>query len=189
MSISTDPSTSSNKPEAPIVAKCVQSSARRRPGASVMRKAFANADGSKLRVVRAGARVFHYGWVRTPEAMREKTFFMDQLYHGDPSTQAEATRTPFTGDNYRYKRFWGLRKFRGTHPAVMRERIAKKGWHWDLARVPVHLGVERREESRSRSHRARHGRSVSSSTAAIFWSRIPKPPKGCDEVRTRRHDL
>lgn len=99
-------------------------------------QSFRKPDGSKLRVVRAGARVFHYGWVRTPEAMREKTFFMDQLYHGDPSTQAEATRTPFTGDNYRYKRFWGLRKFRGTHPAVMRERIAKKGWHWDLAQSP-----------------------------------------------------
>lgn len=99
-------------------------------------QSFRKRDGSKLRVVRADARVFHYGWVRPPEAMREKTYFMDQLYHGDPSAQAARSRTPFTGDNYRYKRFWGLRRFAATHPAVMQDRIAKKGWHWDLARSP-----------------------------------------------------
>jgi glycosyltransferase involved in cell wall biosynthesis len=96
-------------------------------------QSFRRADGSKLRVIRAGgARVFHYGWVRTPEAMREKTFFMDTLYHGAPSAEAAARGVPHTGDNYRYKRFWGLRPFKATHPSVMRERIAAKGWRWDL---------------------------------------------------------
>jgi hypothetical protein len=100
-------------------------------------QSFRKADGSKLRVLRPGARVFHYGWVRTPEAMREKTYFMDQLYHGDPDAKAQETGTPHTGDNYRYKRFWGLRPFRGTHPLVMKERIVRKGWHWDLAASPL----------------------------------------------------
>lgn len=96
-------------------------------------QSFRRGDGSKLDVIRAGARVFHYGWVRPPEAMREKTFFMDQLYHGDPSKEQAATRTPHTGDNYRYKRIWGLFPFQDTHPRVMHERIRSKGWHWDLA--------------------------------------------------------
>src|SRR5262249_35129512 len=47
-------------------------------------QSFRKPDGEKLRVARAKARVFHYGWVRTPDAMKEKTFFMDQLYHGAP---------------------------------------------------------------------------------------------------------
>jgi hypothetical protein len=94
-------------------------------------QSFRKADGSKPRVLRSGARVFHYGWVRTPEAMREKTLFMDGLYHGAPGAGE-----PATGENYRYKRFWGLRTFEGTHPAVMGPRIASKGWHWDLARSP-----------------------------------------------------
>jgi GT2 family glycosyltransferase len=68
--------------------------------------------------------------------MREKTFFMDQLYHGKPGASDEAARTPHTGDNYRYKRFWGLAPFEGTHPAVMAERIRAKGWHWDLSGSP-----------------------------------------------------
>src|SRR6185295_9837059 len=69
-------------------------------------QSFRKASGEKLGAARAGARVFHYGWVRTPDAMKEKTFFMDQLYHGKPEPRNEATGTPHTGDNYRYKRFW-----------------------------------------------------------------------------------
>jgi hypothetical protein len=96
-------------------------------------QSFRKPDGSKLAVVRGGARVYHYGWVRTPEAMREKTRFMDSLYHGAP---AEGGAEPATGDAYRYKRFWGLKRFAGSHPRVMRERIAAKNWRWDLERSP-----------------------------------------------------
>jgi len=100
-------------------------------------QSFRLGDGEKPPVLRANARVFHYGWVRTPEAMREKTFFMDQLYHGDPTEAQRAAGIPHSGENYRYKRIWGLRPFRGEHPLVMRERIKAKGWHWDLARSPL----------------------------------------------------
>ncbi|MEK6579632.1 MAG: glycosyltransferase family 2 protein [Bdellovibrionota bacterium] len=99
-------------------------------------QSFRKKDGTKLSVVRSEARVFHYGWVRTPEAMREKTFFMDQLYHGEPILSLESKRTPHTGDNYKYKKFWGLRTFLGTHPNVMKDRIDKKGWHWNLSESP-----------------------------------------------------
>lgn len=100
-------------------------------------QSFRKPGSEKLRVLRSGARVFHYGWVRTPEAMREKTFFMDQLYHGAPKAGDAERGVPHTGDNYRYKRFWGLRPFKGSHPATMAERIRAKGWHWDLGRSPL----------------------------------------------------
>jgi hypothetical protein len=99
-------------------------------------QSFRKKDGSKLKVAHCGARVFHYGWVRSPEAMKEKTFFFDQLYHGDPSTKDADQKIPHTGDNYRYKRIWGLRPFRGKHPSVMHQRIRNKGWHWDLENSP-----------------------------------------------------
>lgn len=99
-------------------------------------QSFRQLDGEKLTVIHSGARVFHYGWVRTPEAMREKTFFMDQLYHGAPSPEDALGGVPHTGENYRYKRFWGLERFHGAHPQVMTERIRKKGWHWDLQSSP-----------------------------------------------------
>lgn len=92
-------------------------------------------DGSKPQVVRTGAKIYHYGWVRPPEVMKEKTFFMDTLYHGNKKTSKDGT--PHSGDNYRYKRIWGLYPFRGTHPEVMKKRIADKKWFWDLSKSPL----------------------------------------------------
>jgi glycosyltransferase involved in cell wall biosynthesis len=103
-------------------------------------QSFRKTDGTKLSVIHSNARIFHYGWVRTPEAMKEKTFFMDQLYHGDPHPEDAAQGTPHTGDNYRYKKIWGLEPFTGIHPEVMKERILRKGWHWDLENSPMTLG-------------------------------------------------
>ena len=100
-------------------------------------QSFRKPDGSKLKVIRPEARVFHYGWVRTPEAMKEKTYFMDQLYHGAPKSEDATDGIPHTGDNYRYKRFWGLRRYEGSHPATMEKRIQAKGWHWDLEHSPL----------------------------------------------------
>ena len=104
-------------------------------------QSFRKTDGNKLAVLHSGARIFHYGWVRTPEAMREKTYFMDQLYHGTPKAEDAELGIPHTGDNYRYKRFWGLKAYTGTHPQVMQERILRKGWHWDLAGSPLIWGL------------------------------------------------
>lgn len=100
-------------------------------------QSFRKPDGSKLRVAMADARVFHYGWVRHPDAMKEKTFFMDTLYHGDPTGAAAHEGRPHTGDNYRYKRIWGLMRFRGTHPQVMSERVRLRGWNWNLEGTPL----------------------------------------------------
>ncbi len=99
-------------------------------------QSFRKTNGEKLRVIHSGARIFHYGWVRSPQTMREKTFFMDQLYHGTPSPENTEKRIPHTGDNYRYKRIWGLQSFQGNHPQVMENRIQNKGWHWDLKHSP-----------------------------------------------------
>ena len=96
-------------------------------------QSFRKPDGSKLQAILTSARIFHYGWVRTPDAMKEKTIFMDQLYHGDQPKGAEA---PHSGDNYRYRRFWGLQEYTGSHPAVMKTRILEKGWKWDLNNSP-----------------------------------------------------
>jgi glycosyltransferase involved in cell wall biosynthesis len=96
-------------------------------------QSFLKSDGTKLNALLSEARIFHYGWVRTPEAMREKTDFMDQLYHGDAK---EGAVLPQSGDNFRYKRFWGLQSYLGTHPSVMQTRIAEKGWNWDLMASP-----------------------------------------------------
>lgn len=82
----------------------------------------------KLKVVSTAARIFHYGWVRPPEVMREKTVAMDKLYHGDKGG---------TGDNYRYKRILGLEAFRGSHPQWMQKRVEGKNWSVQLLHAPL----------------------------------------------------
>jgi hypothetical protein len=95
-------------------------------------QSFRKPGGKKLKVLRANARIFHYGWVREPHAMREKVYFADQLYHGEPTPQSAKTRTPHTGNDYQYKNLWGLKAFRGTHPPAMQARIQSKTWSWNL---------------------------------------------------------
>lgn len=87
----------------------------------------------KLRVIHSGARIFHYGWVRPPEVMKEKTREMDTFYH---------TQGPGTGDNYKYKRVYGLERFHGTHPALMAPRIEAKRWKIDLLASPLVFTVK-----------------------------------------------
>lgn len=97
-------------------------------------QSFRKAEGQKLTVyypTKGKVRVLHYGWVRPPEAMKEKTVFMDSLYHQNSTAENLAT-----GNNYLYKRFWGLKRFQGNHPLVMKERIQKKNWNWDFGKSP-----------------------------------------------------
>ncbi len=81
-------------------------------------QSFRYITGDKIAGVLTDARIFHYGWVRPPEVMKAKTGFMDTLYHAGATADQ-----PATGDNYKYKRFVGLKPFRGTHPAVMQLRV------------------------------------------------------------------
>ena len=101
-------------------------------------QSFKKPDGKKLKALLTAARIFHYGWVRTPDAMKEKTKFMDELYHGD---QSEGAVNPHSGENYRYKRFWGLKRYQGTHPTVMKKRIAEKDWNWNLKASPFVFSI------------------------------------------------
>jgi hypothetical protein len=81
-------------------------------------QSFRHSDGRKLNAVLTRARIFHYGWVRPQEVMRQKTGFMDTLYHQNASSDK-----PQTGENYLYKRFVGQKRFTGTHPKVMHARV------------------------------------------------------------------
>lgn len=88
-------------------------------------------SGKKLRVLRANSRIYHYGWVRPQPVMQEKTVAFDSLYHASG---------PGTGDNYKYKHIYGLQKFTGTHPLVMRDRIsAASAWSKSVLDEPLYF--------------------------------------------------
>ena len=80
-------------------------------------------DGRKLRTRSTGAWVYHYGYVKPPSNMAAKMDYFLSLYDGRKVTPGEELQAEF------YE--WDLRTcepFRGSHPLVMKERIAAKDW-------------------------------------------------------------
>jgi glycosyltransferase involved in cell wall biosynthesis len=93
---------------------------------------FARRDGRKLRIRKTGATIYHYGWARAPEVLRTKTIAFQKLYHDDRYVAEHYEQVPaeYLSDvdiAFRY---------RGTHPAVMRDLIGGTNWQIPKARRP-----------------------------------------------------
>jgi glycosyltransferase involved in cell wall biosynthesis len=86
---------------------------------------FRFADGSKVRVVPAAARIFHYGWVRPPTRMTRKARALAEVHLG---AAGAAEYVPDINAGYDFGQLHGRARFTDTHPAVMRERIAACDW-------------------------------------------------------------
>lgn len=83
---------------------------------------FRKLPNDKLRVKLIDAWIYHYGYVREPQAMRDKRQASARLYGQDTAELSGSA-------DFFYESFnEPLRLFDGTHPAVMQQRIAKKNW-------------------------------------------------------------
>lgn len=86
---------------------------------------FRKLPNEKLNVKRVNAFVYHYGWVREPEALQKKEYSKIQLYKDKAWIEkffSRSTKYDYEGTNEPVK------KFSGTHPLVMQPRIARKNW-------------------------------------------------------------
>ncbi len=86
---------------------------------------FRHRDGRKLRVVPAGARIFHYGWVRPPRRMTRKARALAEVHLCAAGARAYV---PDLEAGYDFGCLRGRERFTGTHPRVMHERIAACDW-------------------------------------------------------------
>ncbi len=82
----------------------------------------------KLRVKPAGASVYHYGWVRPPEVMQQKHVSFNKFYHSDQWVDRKVNHTKV----FDYSSVESIRRFRDTHPGVMKERIREQNWKVEL---------------------------------------------------------
>jgi hypothetical protein len=81
-------------------------------------------DGTwaKPRAALSRGRYLHYGWVRPPETMARKSESFERLWHGNAR---DGVHKP---ENV-YPPHFGMKRFEGQHPQVMRERVeALKGF-------------------------------------------------------------
>lgn len=93
----------------------------------------------KLRVKAIPAVIYHYGWVRHPQAQQRKQRQFQRLWHSDEWVEQHVAGS----DAYLYDGQEPLMLFEGTHPAVMQERI--QAVNWQFARPPLALPVPLKE--------------------------------------------
>jgi glycosyltransferase involved in cell wall biosynthesis len=74
----------------------------------------------KARVKWSGGTIYHYGHVKPPQRLGEKYKLMYRWYHGD--------RRDREFDAFQIRQMYGLRRFRHSHPAVMRELVDAQDW-------------------------------------------------------------
>lgn len=99
---------------------------------------FRKKDNSKLRVKETGAYIYHYGWVRHPQAQLEKQKNFHKLWHDDEWLQKHIDEKKIL--NYEVNDI--LEKFTGTHPSVMLERIKKHNWYFEYDKSKVKLSLK-----------------------------------------------
>ena len=85
-------------------------------------------NGKKLKVKAIAANVYHYGWVKPPEAQQAKQQTFHKLWHTDEWMKQNIPQV----DKFDYSTIDSIEHFKGTHPVVMQERINKMNWKFSF---------------------------------------------------------
>jgi hypothetical protein len=108
---------------------------------------FRKDDNKKLNVKLIPATMYHYGWVRTPEAVKKRIISFNKFYRSDDWI---ASRT-VVDEPFEYSTDKRLVHFEGTHPLVMQTRISLTNWTfaYDVTKATlplkerIRLGIEK----------------------------------------------
>lgn len=86
---------------------------------------FRKDDDKKLNVVAIPAYIHHYGWVKDPRTMQAKQETFNKLWHDDNWMEENIDKV----EEFDYfKNIDSLKKFKGSHPEVLQERIDRLNW-------------------------------------------------------------
>ncbi len=90
---------------------------------------FRKTPDQKLKVAPANARVFHYGWVKDPQAMQRKQESFHKLWHDDAWLEKNIkVAAAFDYEDHIHE----LARFEGTHPQWIAPRIAARNWTFQM---------------------------------------------------------
>jgi hypothetical protein len=87
---------------------------------------FRKVDNKKLKVKPVEAWVYHYGWVKHPIYQQKKQESFHKMWHNDEWVEKHVPKA----DAFDYSVIDSLKKFEGSHPAVMKKRIEEKNWNF-----------------------------------------------------------
>ncbi len=94
---------------------------------------FRHQDDSKLKCKLIDASVHHYGWARKEQIMAKKVKAMDKLYHGKDFEKKE---------QFQYKKIWGIRPFKETHPQVLKKWIEEHRNEINMHELPLDFKIK-----------------------------------------------
>lgn len=83
----------------------------------------------KLKVAKVDAEIYHYGWVRPPHLMQSKRKALDSVHWGKGRAEEHYEKVP---KEFEYGPLNIVAEFKGSHPAVMQERIEEMNWQSKL---------------------------------------------------------
>jgi hypothetical protein len=81
-----------------------------------------------LNVKKVNADIFHYGWVKDPRTQMAKRKDFEKLWHDDNWVNENVG----DADEFDYQNIDILSLYKGTHPAVMQERIERVNWKFSF---------------------------------------------------------
>jgi len=77
----------------------------------------------KDRLRASGATMYHYGWVKQPKVLLDKFRYQIARHQGDQPGAEQAAM--LAREAYEFDEYDIMKNFTGTHPAVMRDRVAR----------------------------------------------------------------
>jgi glycosyltransferase involved in cell wall biosynthesis len=94
-------------------------------------------DGEKLQVKQIEASIFHYGWVKDPRFQQAKQESFHKMWHDDNWMKENVA----DANEFDYSTIDSLKKFEGTHPKVMEQRLKRMNWafNWDTSKKKFKL--------------------------------------------------
>lgn len=94
-------------------------------------------DNRKLNVKKVNASIYHYGWVKPPEAQQAKQQSFHKMWHDDEWMKNNIPDV----EEFDYSQIDLLDDFTGSHPAIMKERINKAKWTFRYDRLKAKLSL------------------------------------------------
>lgn len=101
---------------------------------------FRKTDDSKLHVKKINAAVYHYGWVKPPKAQQAKQESFHKMWHDDAWMKKNIAAV----EEFDYSKIDSLDEFKGTHPQVMKQRIAQQNWSFSYDPSKIKLSLKDR---------------------------------------------
>lgn len=93
---------------------------------------------TKLNVKPISAEIYHYGWVKPPKAQQAKQENFHKMWHDDEWMEKNIAQV----EEFDYSQIDSLEEFKGTHPQVLKSRVASANWNFKFDSSQIKLSIK-----------------------------------------------